>query len=146
MILFAKILLTVAAIQFGFIPPIIDFTETHVFHPDWPPHARFHLVWLLASGSVVAAYLLVNIWFVSRHNAGVLRQTSVLGCLVLAAFFIAVIFRSQYGGSLSDMVPPIQVFGIDGNVFSFSIASVLQVAATVILWREAQNASEVHGS
>ena len=86
--LIAKILLTVAAIQYGFVPPIVDFSETHMFHPDWPPHARFHLVWLLAVGAALAAYVLFCIWNTSSRRPEVLRQASVIGCLVLGAFFL----------------------------------------------------------
>ena len=133
--LIAKILLTVAAIQYGFVPAIVDFSETHVFHPDWPPHARFHLVWLLSVGAALASYVLFCIWNTSSRRPEVLRQASVIGCLVLGAFFLAAAFRSQYGGSLTDLAHPIEVLEIDGNVFSFAIASILQVIGTVIVWR-----------
>lgn len=133
--LIAKILLTVAAIQYGFVPPIVDFTETHVFHPDWSPHARFHLVWLLALGAALASCVIFCVWSSSSRRLAVLRQASVSGCLVLGAFFLAAAFRSQYGGSLTDLAEPIEVLGIDGNVFSFAIASIFQVTGTVIVWR-----------
>lgn len=128
----AKVFLSIAAIQFGFVPPIVDFTETHVFHPDWPPHARFHLVWLLALGTVIASYVLATIWL----RPAAIRHASIIGCIVLSTFFLAALFSSLYGGSLSDMAEPIRILGIDGNVFSFSIASILQVCGTTIVWRD----------
>lgn len=134
--LVARILLTVAAIQYGFVPPMVDLSESHVFHPDWPPHARFHLVWLLALAASLASYVLFCLWSASSRRPGVLRQASVLGCLVLGAFFLAAALRSQYGGSFADLADPMEVLGIDGNVFSFGIASILQVTGSVIIWRE----------
>jgi len=131
----AKILLSIAAIQYGLIPPIIDFTDTHVFHPDWPPHARFHLVWLLGMGSAFSAYVLFSIWFLTKRSPEVLKHISVIGCIVLSGFFVAAAFQSQYDGLLSDMAEPIEVFGIDGNVFSFAIAAVFQAIGTVIAWK-----------
>lgn len=133
--LLARVLLTVAAIQYGLVPPIVDFTETHVFHPDWPPHSRFHLVWLLTLGAALASYVIISLWAPSSRTPQSLRHVSVLGCLVLGAFFVAALSRSQYGGSLTDLAQPIQVWGIDGNVFSFAIAGILQLGGTVILWR-----------
>ncbi len=136
MILVAKILLTIAAIQFGFIPLIVDFTETHVFHPDWPPHARFHLVWLLCLGAALSLYIIYTIWIRSKQHPEALRQSSLIGCIVLSAFFVAAIFKSVYGGSLTDLKEPLKVFGIDGNVFSFSIASLFQILGTAIAWNK----------
>ena len=132
-LLAAKILLTLSAIQFGFVPPFVDFTESHVFHPEWPPHARFHLVWLLASGALFAAYVIGAIWF-SRSSSAI-RQASIVGCIVLVAFFAATLSLSQYGGSLTDLEEPIHVFGIDGNVFSFALAALLQFVGTLMVWR-----------
>ena len=62
------ILLTVAAIQYGFVPPIVDLTETHVFHQEWPPHARFHMMWLLTAGSMAR-------WLWTTENSRKLTQT-----------------------------------------------------------------------
>ncbi len=45
----ASVLLIVSAIIYGVLPPIVDLTDTHVFHPSWTTHARFHMVWLLAA-------------------------------------------------------------------------------------------------
>jgi len=131
----ARILLSVSAIQFGLIPPLVDFTETHVFHPAWPPHARFHLVWLLVLGASLALWVLYAIWIASRRDSVAGRQASLIGCLVLAGFFVAAIARAGYGGSLTDAAEPIQILGVDGNVFSFAIAAVLQGIGTLLAWR-----------
>lgn len=45
--LVGRLLMTVATLMYSLVPVVVDFTETHVFHPDWTPHARFHMVWLL---------------------------------------------------------------------------------------------------
>lgn len=134
MLKLAQILLTIAAIQFGIIPPIVDFTETHVFHPDWPPHARFHLVWLLFTGTCIALLIITVVWKKFEQKHTVLKLVSLLGCIVLAGFFISALFKDSYGGSLTDLAEPIQVMGIDGNLFSFSIAAFLQLTATYLVW------------
>lgn len=130
----AQILLTIAAIQFGIIPPIVDFTETHVFHSDWPPHARFHLVWLLFVGTSIALVIIVSVWKKFEHRLNVIKLVSLLGCIVLLGFFVSALVKDSYGGSLTDLADPIQVMGIDGNLFSFSIAAVLQLIGTYLIW------------
>src|SRR5262245_7454531 len=132
-----KILLTIAAIQYGFVPPIVDFTTSHVFHPDWPPHARFHMVWSLAVCSSLALYVIASVWMRAEREAARLRHVSVIGCVILLGFFTAALFRSAYGGSLSDAAEPIRILGIDGNVFSFGVALILQVLGSWRVWFQA---------
>lgn len=47
-------LITIATVCYGFIPPLVDLSATHVFHPAWTPHARLHPVWQLATNSGLA--------------------------------------------------------------------------------------------
>ncbi len=42
--LIGKILMTVATIMYGFVPPFVDFNRTHATNPTWVGHARFHIV------------------------------------------------------------------------------------------------------
>ena len=134
MILVAKTLLTIAAIQYGIMPLIADFSETHIFHPDWTPHARFHLVWLLALGSTLAAYVVASVWLFAGRRPELLKHASLIGCFVLGAFYVAVLGQHAYGGSLTDTVAPNTILGLNANVFSFSIASVFHLAATLLVW------------
>ncbi len=134
MILLAKILLTIAAVQYGVIPLVVDLTESHVFHVDWPPHARFHMVWLLGVGSSMAAYVVAAVWLWGGRDLVVLRSVSINGCLVLLGFFAATLSMGLYGGSLSDLRDPIVIAGLDGNLASFSVAAVNQGIGTAIVW------------
>lgn len=133
--LLTRALLTVAAIQYGVIPPLIDFTETHVFHPEWPPHARFHLVWCLTLGGLLSGYVIFLTWRRPSAHPQALRVASMVGCAVLGAFFVAAATTSAYGGSLSDQAEPLRLLGIDANVLSFTVASIFQLAGTLRVWR-----------
>ena len=53
-----RVLMTVATLLYGVLPPLVDLTETHVFHPGWTPHARMHMVWLLGTNSAIAVLAL----------------------------------------------------------------------------------------
>lgn len=41
--------------------PVLEVTDTHVFNPTWPPHARLHEVWQLTTNVGIA---LVALWLV----------------------------------------------------------------------------------
>jgi hypothetical protein len=117
----SRILITIVTLMYGIIPPLVDLTETHVFHPDWTSHARFHMVWLLATNSGFAILALYLMWM-SRLDAQFrIRAGGIIGLIVLGGFFVSALTSSVYGGSLVDPVggvPPIM--GIDANLFVFS--------------------------
>jgi hypothetical protein len=45
----AAALLTLTAIVYAVIPPIVDINATHILNPEWTAHARFHTVWQVSS-------------------------------------------------------------------------------------------------
>jgi len=139
MINIVRVLLTIAAIQYGFFPLAADLGESHVFNPDWPPHARLHTVWLLGIGSGIGAYVIFLTWGPSKDRIRQLWHASILGIIVLAAFFVAAVTSSSYGGALSDPVHEILIAGINANLFAFSIAAIFQISAMIILWTNSSN-------
>jgi hypothetical protein len=135
--LIAGLLLATAAI-YGIVPPLVDLSATHALHPDWPPHARFHMVWLLATNSALAA---IVSWLVlaggNESRLVRLRLASLLGVAALGGFVIATLAQGAYGGALSDPtggVPPI--LGLDGNLLGFTPAFLAQLAAVWMAHRE----------
>ena len=40
-----RVIFTIISIALTVGPTIADFNKTHATHPDWPGHARFHVVW-----------------------------------------------------------------------------------------------------
>lgn len=120
-----RIMMTVATLMYGVVPPFVDLTETHVFHPDWTPHARMHMVWLLGTNTAIAMVALYVLW---RHKSSLavgVRLAGVLGLCVYGGFMLSALAASFYGGSLSDKggVPP--VLGMDANILAFSLALLL---------------------
>ena len=116
----SRILITIVTLLYGALPLLADLTETHVFHPDWTPHARFHMVWLLATLCSVALLALYLMWF-SRTDASVrIRLAGVIGLCAMGGFFVAALTKDAYGGSLTDPVggvPPLM--GMDANLVVF---------------------------
>jgi hypothetical protein len=117
----SRILITIVTLAYGIIPPLVDLTATHVFHPDWTPHARFHMVWLLATNSGFAILALYLMWLSRLEPQVSIRAGGVIGLFVLGGFFVSSLTSQMYGGSLVDPVggvPPIM--GLDANLVVFS--------------------------
>lgn len=91
-----RILITFGALIFGLLVPMIEIDATHVFNPEWPPHARLHEVWQLMTNSMLA---LLCLWLVWRHDA--IRMAAAIGATVTGGFLAAYAIRSGYDGSMA---------------------------------------------
>ena len=58
----ARILVTVPIVFVGFVPMLADFNPSHAINPGWPGHARLHLVWLVATNTLVSTFGLWTLW------------------------------------------------------------------------------------
>ena len=116
----SRVLITIATLVYGVIPVLVDISETHAFHPDWPPHARFHMVWLLGTNSTLAVLALYLMWTGDTDRAVRTRIAGLIGLCVYGGFIISTATRKLYGGALVDSVggvPP--VMGMDANLLVF---------------------------
>ena len=119
----SRILITVATLLYGIAPLFADLNATHVLNPEWTPHSRVHMVWLLGTNSCIAALALWLLW--SRAQRVL---SAILGLCVMAGFWTAVATRSLYGGALSDARGiDTKILGIEGNAFVFGIIVILLV-------------------
>ncbi len=118
-ILVGRVLMTLATLIYGVLPPFVDLTETHVFHPEWTPHSRLHMVWLLGTNSAVAVLALYFLWLHKANSPFGVRLSGILGLCVFGGFWLSASTISLYGGALSDKggVPPI--LGMDANILIF---------------------------
>lgn len=123
-----RILMTLATLIYGVVPPIVDLGSTHVLHPDWTPHARMHMVWLLATMSSISILALYFLWRHADRSFGILMG-GLLGTCALGGFFVSAATAPLYGGSLSDKggVPDVAGF-IDANLLGFGIAIAMLLA------------------
>jgi hypothetical protein len=117
-----RILMTVAILVASVLPLAADISHSHLLNPTWPPHARVHEVWLLATGAGVGGVALWLIW---------MGRQPVLAACILGGFLIAAATAPLYGGVLVDpatahLLPNNdRVFGIPANLFAFSLALVI---------------------
>ena len=124
----ARILITISTLIYGVLPLLADLSETHVFHPDWPPHARLHTVWLLATHSAMAAVALHLMWRSHLDGLPRLRVAGWMGLCVLGGFCMSAATTHLYGGALSDPKGGgVTIMGTDANllVFTASLGLVL---------------------
>lgn len=109
-----KALTLLAAFTYGPLPALIDSLDpTHLRNPAWPPHARLHLLWLIASGlysSLFGMYLLAT---ATPRSFDRMRVGAALGAIHVAGFFTAGIFKGAAGAAfdadgrvLFGVVPP----------------------------------------
>ena len=123
-----KVMMSVAIAIFSFIPPLADLaTTTHVFHPDWTPHARLHTVWLLGLTSSIGLFALYQLWFSRSETMRRINLAGTLALCVYGSFFLSAFTMKLYGGSLSDVHGGVEAVmeGVDANVLTFSFATLL---------------------
>ncbi len=132
-VLAVKILLTIVAGEF-FGPIIRDYSPSHALNPDWVGHARVHLVWMLGFFFSGLTNLWL-IWFRKPATVGNLRLSALWQAGNLGGFWIAYILEDVYDGRITMPDTHVHIFGMDENVFAFSILSVVLSVAVVLLRR-----------
>ncbi|MCB9763859.1 MAG: hypothetical protein H6739_29080 [Alphaproteobacteria bacterium] len=130
-----RALMTLTTLTYGLIPPLADISPTHLFHPDWPPHARMHATWLMAVNTSLSVLSLTLLWRAKDPALGT-KAAGLLGTLVYAGFFLSAGTAPLYGGALSDEggVPSLGA-GLDANLVVFSITSVLHLTGWALASR-----------
>lgn len=94
-LVFRRILLTLAIAVYGLLVPYLEIGPTHVFNPEWPPHARLHEVWQLITNCVIAATCAWLAW--TRSD---LRVAARIGIIAPLSFLAAFATMGHYGGSM----------------------------------------------
>jgi hypothetical protein len=113
----SRLIFAFLAIQLIVGSHLADFNRTHIFNPNWPPHAKFHdaqtltFSWLLSICSVFFAWRKTNE-----------RLTSVLAASLFAAvYFIAQMGAILYPGTAlfdpDTITPASMLLGIPGQVY-----------------------------
>jgi hypothetical protein len=64
---------------------LADWNQTHLFNPDWPPHARFHDAQTILLGSLLGAGGLYSL----RRSGGRPGRNLALGALLPSLFWIS---------------------------------------------------------
>ena len=132
-------LMTIGTGIYTFIPPMVDIlTPTHIFHPDWVAHARFHTMWAIFSASAVGLLALWMLWRGPQAGRIGVHVSGAISSCVLGAFMLAAATMPLYGGALSDPdgVPPL-ANGMDLNLLTFGAALLLILVGWRLIARRA---------
>ena len=117
----ARGLITVAIVWYGCVPLMADLNPSHLFNPNWTPHARMHLTWLLSTNFLLAMYALYLLW-----GAMEVLKAGLLGLCVVGGFWVATLTRDLYGGMLVD--PDLStefVTGLNPNIVANTLLVLL---------------------
>lgn len=78
-----RCLITVALLATFLGPMVADWNTTHVFNPEWPPHARFHDV---AGLTMTTGVSLVGLWLLWRRSADVVAHLTAATAVPVLGF------------------------------------------------------------
>ncbi len=113
-----KIAITFSVILYAIIVPFLDINETHVWNPDWTPHARIHEVWQLITNSSVGILCLWLVWYKKETQLSFL-----LSIIIMGGFLLAFFLKDGYGGSMKYLDGSEKtILGINIGVLGFGIA------------------------
>ncbi len=121
----ARIALTLGALIYGAVVPLLELNETHVWNPTWVAHARLHEVWQLITNSAFAVLALRWIWIDRRT-----RLPSLIAAVITGGFLAAYALRDGYGGSMvHSNGTEMRLGGINLGVFGFVLVNALSLIA-----------------
>ncbi len=76
-----KVLISVSAVAAPLGAFAADWNRTHIYNPNWPPHAKFHNAQTMVSGVQTAALSLLQLWGPSPDERYSLRFGTLLAAL-----------------------------------------------------------------
>ena len=127
-IIIKKIAITFSVILYAIVVPFLDINETHVWNPDWTPHARIHEVWQLITNSSIGILCLWLVWYKKE----VLLST-ILSLIVMGGFLLAYFLKNGYGGSMKYLDGSEKTaLGINLAVLGFGIAFFFLVLSHIL--------------
>ena len=137
----ARIIVTAVAAGQGITPLFVDLNRTHATNPQWPGHARFHLVQQVFTLLPVAAVETALLWYPPATRAHFYLASALTGTS-LAGFLMAVLLRRFYAGTLHDPngIQPLRfhvgsrMIAVDMNVPIVVIASLVLALAVGLFW------------
>jgi hypothetical protein len=112
----------------------IDLGRSHANNPQWPPHARFHVVWQTLNLSLLGVAELVLIWWPGRNREERFYLAACLTAATLVAFWGALASRRLYSGALFDQngIPPLKV-SVRGMVLQLEMNTVAVLFGSIVL-------------
>ena len=134
------VLVTIVALAQSGVMLAVELNRTHARHPQWPGHARFHLVWQNFTSASFSLMTVALLWCRGVSATHRLYLAAALTAVPFFAFLFAFAARGLYQGTLSDPegVPPLRisfrgrVSQLDGNLTAVLLGLVVLLVAVVL--------------
>lgn len=129
-------LMTIAILQFTVIPLFADLNRTHAANPEWPGHARNHLVTQVLTTSSLGACALYFLWSGRVVQDLAICIAMILSVAALAPFFISSLASPIFGGQIMPVrrgLGTVRFGRIEGNLANFGLSAILLVTGRVLL-------------
>ena len=91
-----RILLSVTSLWSGVGSYVFDWNDTHIYNPDWPPHAKFHNAQTMSTGAALAAGGLLTLW---GHRAPMTRARLQVATTAASLYWITQLSSTLYPGT-----------------------------------------------
>lgn len=128
MVMIKKIVITFSVILYAIVVPFLDINETHVWNPDWTPHARIHEVWQLITNSSIGVLCLWLVWYKKE-----VQLSTILSLLVTGGFLLAFFLKDGYGGSMKYLDGSEKtLLGINIGILGFGIAFLFLILSHIL--------------
>lgn len=85
---------TFSALIFVVLLPYLEISETHIFNPEWPGHARFHNAWQLTANAALSVLALALVWKQSAPKIGM-----GIALIINVSLLIALMAGPLFSGS-----------------------------------------------
>lgn len=94
-----RVLTSIVAVYAAFGSYIFDWNKTHIFNPNWPPHAKFHNAQDMLLGTATGMLALWVLWLQKADDRNKLWLSTALASLYWLTQFGAIFFP---GTALTD--------------------------------------------
>jgi hypothetical protein len=102
-----------------------DWNETHIYNPNWPPHAKFHNAQTMLLGTLLGLCALYFLWSRRWRERGGLEVAGLFAALYWVTQFGAVFFP---GTALVDPEFASRIPRIAGLPFNQAVMDVVLLA------------------
>ena len=129
-------LMTIAILQYSVIPLFADLNRTHAANPEWPGHARNHLVTQVLTTSSLGACALYFLWSGRVAQELAICIAMILSVAALAPFFISSLASPIFGGQIMPVrrgLGTVRFGRIEGNLANFGVSAILLVTGRLLL-------------
>jgi hypothetical protein len=139
----SRILLSVVLVSTTVVSIAVDWNTSHIFNPEWHPHAKFHdvvMLWLLSGCSILALWLL---WRKTTEPAIAYAVATLVPIIFWSPFFFVtlIIPGTSLQADLKEAVPTIAGLPIYPNV-AVAIVSVVLALIGYALFRISESGAD----